>query len=81
MTLCRWHWTDEHDDEHCPAQIAIRANSPRSVFDIQPTDEQDRLADRMLAYRTALKAHLGYAAEHGFTFPEIIRTLDPDYLP
>lgn len=65
-----------HDSPRdCPmlSTISLRVAEPPVL------DAADALAARMLEYRTALKAHLGYAQERGWVFPEIIRTTDPDY--
>lgn len=79
MTLCRW--CREHPDtEPCqkwPALGTILVDqSDPSPFD--PAADLAAVSLRMIAFRTSLKAHQGYAHSKGFEFPECIRNTDPD---
>jgi hypothetical protein len=81
MTQCRW-CIEPHDEATCQRIKNLKTLAAFGI--VEPTgtadDLNDAVAARMMTYRTALKAHLGYAAEHGFTFPEIIRKTDPDHI-
>lgn len=79
MTRCSWCLTADHDETHCPRIAGLKVLSEHGVIDPATAEEvNDVLALRMIGYRTAYFAVLGWLKAEGLTLPDHIAAMNPD---
>lgn len=76
---CRWCLDPSHSITECPKAAALKVLGEHGVIDPMATEElNDHVALRMIAYRTAYFAVLGWLKAEGLTLPDHIAAMNPD---
>lgn len=76
---CAFCFKSGHVKDDCPEVGIIRVRTEEATA--SPVEVNEALAERMMLYRAAKNALIGYAQAQGFAFPASILAVDPDYTP
>lgn len=79
MTRCSWCLSPEHLLEQCSKVAAFKVATEHGIIDPMAAEEvNDAVALRMIAWRTAYFALLGWVKTTGQVPPDAILALNPD---